>query len=164
MPTQEAYDQVLEDIKNFNITKDTKNAEAGPLEIQAADLFRDATAALTAANAATADGQLIEAKLATLEGWFAHAIGRQKEEIEMKAGAIMRTMNALEAKVARARDPLTGRRLPLDEVSASLFAMHREAPLTAEEHDSQLTMNAAQFDAHPINAIEYDRNGRQLLA
>ena len=62
----------------------------------------------------------------------------------------------------RVLNPVTGNASTIQQALDSLFELHRDNALTANEYDA-LTLTATAYDAYQITAFEYDTNGKILL-
>lgn len=182
---------------------DAANARKAAADQQAAQYNSEAVAQRAAAQAATADGQLILNKLNTLETSVNSRIAAQKTEttrvenqltalkketderlmtqradMERRAKQVLDTctlqitaatmwaqkeLDALNSRIDKVRDPISGRRVPLNEALQALFELHRDNALTAQAYDD-LELPAGVYDDIGLTAYEYDYEGKEKLA
>lgn len=69
---------------------------------------------------------------------------------------------AISKRLDSTRDPMTGAHTPYENVFISLYELHRDDALTAEEYDV-LGLPAAVYDEHMLLAVDFALLGRLLL-
>lgn len=76
---------------------------------------------------------------------------------------VAKQCDALQLRLDKMRDPVTGARMPLPSVAENLFGLHREEPLTAAEYHA-LQLPAGTYQACDVSAYAYATRGKALLA
>lgn len=177
MATQAQYDAVIQDRNAANNEAAWAEGEAATANAQAVEYRAKTEDEIAIKHAATADAQRIEAKLDALKAEADRRLKQQQADTERRAKQVeqnaqaeilklekeaMTQIAALFERLNKTRNPVTGRRTVIDNVLESLFELHRENALTAQEY-SELQIPAAVYDLHQLEGLAYDLYGKNLL-